>query len=53
MTINRPDKFNALNTAVRQAFIATLGRLEADAIGALAIVTGAGEKAFVRARMSS
>jgi len=47
VTINRPDKLNALNTAVRQAFIATLGRLEADPSVRVAIVTGAGEKAFV------
>ena len=30
VTINRPDKLNALNTAVRQAFISTLGRLDGD-----------------------
>ena len=47
VTINRPDKLNALNTAVRQAFVATLGRLEADPSVRVAIVTGAGEKAFV------
>ena len=47
MTINRPAKLNALNTALRQAFIATLARLDEDPSVRVAIVTGAGEKAFV------
>jgi len=47
VTINRPTKLNALNTAVREAFIEALGRLEADRDVRVAIVTGAGEKAFV------
>jgi enoyl-CoA hydratase len=47
VTINRPEKLNALNTAVRQAFTATLRRLEAHPDVRAAIVTGAGDKAFV------
>jgi enoyl-CoA hydratase len=47
VTINRPDKLNALNTAVmdelRQAFAA----LKDDAEVRVALLTGAGEKAFV------
>src|SRR6185436_145319 len=47
LTINRPDKLNALNTAVRQAFIAALGRLDEDPDVRVGIVTGSGTKAFV------
>jgi enoyl-CoA hydratase len=47
ITIDRPAKLNALNAAVRQAFIAALQSLEADTSVRVAIVTGAGEKAFV------
>ena len=47
VTINRPDKLNALNTAVRQAFIAALGRLDEDPDVRVGIVTGSGTKAFV------
>jgi enoyl-CoA hydratase len=47
VTINRPDKLNALNTAVREAFIETLGTLGTDPDVRVVIVTGAGEKAFV------
>jgi enoyl-CoA hydratase len=47
LTINRPDKLNALNAAVRQSFVAALRRLEADPDVRAAIVTGAGDKAFV------
>ena len=46
LTINRPDKLNALNTAVRLAFIAALGRLEEDPDVRVGIVTGGGTKAF-------
>lgn len=31
ITINRPDKRNALNAAVRRAFVAALAKLEEDA----------------------
>ena len=47
VTINRPGKLNALNAAVRGAFIDTLARLERDPLVRVAIVTGAGDKAFV------
>jgi enoyl-CoA hydratase len=47
VTINRPDKLNALNTAVmdelRQAFAA----IQEDPAMRVALLTGAGEKAFV------
>jgi len=47
VTVNRPDKLNALNSSVmaelRQAFTA----IKEDAAVRVAILTGAGEKAFV------
>lgn len=47
VTINRPDKLNALNTAVREQFVAALADLDANDDVRVVIVTGAGEKAFV------
>jgi enoyl-CoA hydratase len=47
VTINRPDKMNALNTDVREQFVAALADLEANDDVRVVIVTGAGEKAFV------
>jgi enoyl-CoA hydratase len=47
LTINRPDKLNALNEAVRREMLSHLERVEADDSIGVVIVTGAGEKAFV------
>ncbi len=47
VTINRPDKLNALNTAVRREFVAALKELAANDDVRVVVVTGAGEKAFV------
>jgi len=47
ITLNRPEKLNALNQEVRRQLIATFDRLAADPEVRVAIVTGAGEKAFV------
>src|SRR5262245_13309508 len=47
LTINRADKLNALNTAVRQAFISALTRLDEDPDARVGIITGSGPKAFV------
>jgi enoyl-CoA hydratase len=47
VTINRPDKLNALNAAVRSQFVEALRALQANAEVRVVIVTGAGEKAFV------
>jgi enoyl-CoA hydratase len=47
ITINRPDKHNALNAEVRTAFMAALASLDADPAVRVAIVTGAGQKSFV------
>ncbi len=47
LTINRPDKLNALNQQVRDDMMAHLSAIENDdEIGAV-VVTGAGEKSFV------
>jgi len=46
ITINRPDKRNALNAAVRAGLWDAWRRFEADADARVAILTGAGDKAF-------
>jgi enoyl-CoA hydratase len=47
ITINRPDKRNALNTAVRREIVDALDQLRADDRARVVIITGAGDKAFV------
>jgi enoyl-CoA hydratase len=47
LTINRPERRNALNGAVREAFVNTLARWADDTEVHVVIVTGAGEKSFV------
>lgn len=47
VTINRPDKLNALNMKVMQELGAAFDELGADDNVRVIIVTGAGEKAFV------
>ena len=47
LTINRPDKRNALNAATRAQFIEAMGQLETNDEVRVVVVTGAGEKAFV------
>jgi enoyl-CoA hydratase len=47
VTINRPEKRNALNTPTRTALIAALDALEHDREVRAVILTGAGDKAFV------
>jgi enoyl-CoA hydratase/carnithine racemase len=46
ITLNRPEKRNALNAALRQGLWAAWRRFEADADVRIAILTGAGDKAF-------
>ncbi len=47
LTVNRPDKMNALNETVRAEMLAALAEIEKDdGIGAV-VITGAGEKAFI------
>jgi enoyl-CoA hydratase len=47
LTVNRPDKLNALNQQVRDEMLAHLGAIETDdGIGAV-VVTGSGEKSFI------
>lgn len=47
LTLNRPDKLNALDQAMVDALHAALDRIEADATVRVVVVTGAGHKAFV------
>ena len=47
VTINRPDKRNALNAAVRREIIEALDRFRADVSVRVIIFTGSGDKAFI------
>lgn len=47
LTINRPEKRNALNGQVRAEIMAALDALEADGRVRVVVITGAGGKAFV------
>jgi len=47
LTINRPDKMNALNLATRNDIVAALEAIRADDAVRAVVVTGAGEKAFI------
>jgi enoyl-CoA hydratase len=47
VTVNRPDKLNALNEAAKRELAECLGSLKNDAGVHVVVLTGAGEKAFV------
>ena len=47
LTINRPDKLNALNSKVHSEGVAALDELRADDSVRVVVITGAGEKSFV------
>jgi enoyl-CoA hydratase len=47
LTINRPDKLNALNQQVRDEMLEILARLEGDDEVGVVVITGAGEKSFI------
>jgi enoyl-CoA hydratase len=47
LTINRPDKLNALNSKVHAESVAALDELRNDAEIRVVVITGAGEKSFV------
>ena len=47
VTVNRPDKLNALNVATRNDIVAAFEELARDDEVRVVVVTGAGEKAFV------
>ncbi len=47
MTINRPDKLNALNSKVHSEGVAALDELRKDDDVRVLVLTGAGEKSFV------
>jgi len=47
LTINRPDKLNALNRRVHQEGVAALDELKHDDSVRVVVLTGSGEKAFI------
>jgi enoyl-CoA hydratase len=47
VTVNRPDKLNALNGEVRCGIIGALDELRGDSEVRVVVLTGAGEKAFI------
>ncbi|MFV0388028.1 MAG: enoyl-CoA hydratase/isomerase family protein [Pyrinomonadaceae bacterium] len=47
LTINRPDKMNALNSQVHKEGVAALDELKNDENVRVLIITGAGEKSFI------
>lgn len=47
LTINRPDKLNALNQQVRDEALALLAEIENDPDVGVVVITGAGEKSFI------
>jgi enoyl-CoA hydratase len=47
LTINRPDKLNALNSQVHREGVAALDELKKDETVRVLIITGAGEKSFI------
>ena len=47
LTINRPDKLNALNNEVHSEAVAALDELREDDTVRVVVITGAGEKSFV------
>ncbi|HEY0728562.1 MAG TPA: enoyl-CoA hydratase/isomerase family protein, partial [Pyrinomonadaceae bacterium] len=47
ITINRPDKLNALNIKTREEGAALLDELRNDDSVGVVVITGAGEKAFI------
>jgi enoyl-CoA hydratase len=47
LTVNRPDKLNALSQQVRDEMLAHLEAIETDDAVGVVVITGAGEKAFI------
>jgi enoyl-CoA hydratase len=47
LTVNRPDKMNALNSAVRQSLFETFAALKEDEEVRVVVITGAGDRAFI------
>lgn len=47
LTVNRPDKLNALNDQVREDMLAALAQIESDDSVGVVVITGAGEKSFI------
>ena len=52
ITINRPAKMNSLDFAANDALVETFREFAADDCARVAVVTGAGDKEFLRRRRS-
>ena len=53
LTVNRPDKLNALNQQVRDETLLALAEIEKDDSVGVVVITGAGEKSFIGREGSS
>jgi enoyl-CoA hydratase len=47
LTVNRPDKLNALNQQVRDEMLAHVDAIETDDAIGVVVITGSGEKSFI------
>lgn len=47
ITVNRPEKRNALNTVVRREMVEVLDEIRIDPTVRVVVITGAGDKAFI------
>src|SRR5215510_14596585 len=47
VTVNRPDKINALNIATRREILVAFEQLKTDDEVRVVIITGAGQKSFI------
>ncbi len=47
LTVNRPDKMNALNSSVRKALFSSLEALRHDDEVRVVVITGSGDRAFI------
>lgn len=47
VTLNRPEKHNAMSLAMKEALVDALGRLDVDSGVRVIVLTGAGDKSFV------
>lgn len=47
LTVNRPAKYNALNTATRREIADVINTIKSDLSVSVLVITGSGEKAFI------
>src|SRR5439155_22941029 len=46
VTLNRPDKLNAMSMVLKEELVRALRELDADKVTRVVVITGAGQKAF-------